>query len=271
MRVPVGQTRPTSTVWAMSDDGAPRETSYRLPMRLLDVVVAPVTLFRRLGRARCYVAPLCCSILIAGVASGAFLQTSIGQALLEDARLQTLRSLRARLSSERYAEVAAQLTVRESTGLDVAIQTMARVGLQAVLLAALVYLILLKWRGKYVRYPAVLTVFAHTALILAMEQVFLMALNSASWSLHRSATLEAMLPFLRGGDEGGLLALLLHVNPFSLWWMAATAVGLSVVYRAAIGLFWWPMFALYFLVLLPTVFGGGSAYVRGPMGHTGLW
>lgn len=53
--------------------------------------------------------------------------------------------------------------------------------------------------------------------------------------------------------------------------MAATAVGLSVVYRAAIGLFWWPMFALYFLVLLPTVFGGGSAYVRGPMGHTGLW
>jgi len=199
VRVPVGQTRPTSTVWAMSDDGAPRETSYRLPMRLLDVVVAPVTLFRRLGRARCYVAPLCCSILIAGVASGAFLQTSIGQALLEDARLQTLRSLRARLSSERYAEVAAQLTVRESTGLDVAIQTMARVGLQAVLLAALVYLILLRWRGKYVRYPAVLTVFAHTALILAMEQVFLMALNSASWSLHRSATLEAMLPFLRGG------------------------------------------------------------------------
>ena len=100
----------------------------------------------------------------------------------------------------------------------------------ALLLVAVVALAIFNaLLGGKATFKQVFSVVAHSAVVIAVQQIFVLPLDYAHESLTSPTNLAVFFSFL---DDNTLIARLLgSIDLFSVWWMVSLAIGLSVLYE----------------------------------------
>jgi len=87
---------------------------------------------------------------------------------------------------------------------------------------------------------------AHSQILVALQQVFVVPLNYTRESMSSATNLAIFLPML---DEAGFLARLLGaIDIFWIWWILNLAIGLAVMYKLRTAPIAWSLLAVYFVL-----------------------
>jgi hypothetical protein len=173
-----------------------------------------------------------------------FLRTEVGQEAALDQALSTLDTFGIDLPDEAYAQIEARMSRAWITsGLGQVIFWLPALAILAGLQTGIFSTLL----GGNATYRQVFAVVAHSAVVIALQQAFSMALSYASGRF-ASANLGVFLPIL---EEGSFLAVLLGaVDLFMLWWILSLSMGLGVLYKRRTGGVATTFTALYIGVVL---------------------
>jgi hypothetical protein len=83
--------------------------------------------------------------------------------------------------------------------------------------------------GGKATFTQVFSVVAHSGLVIAVQQIFVLPLDYARESLASPTTLAAFFSFF---DDNTLIARLLgSIDLFVIWWTVSLGIGLSVLYK----------------------------------------
>lgn len=165
-------------------------------------------------------------ILVVSTASfGVFMSTDVGREAALDQQVRTLESFGMHPTDAQYQKLQEQ---------NARPPYLVMVGQASVLvaLAALIAgiaLAVFNLMGGDGTYRQTFAVVAHSGVIIALQQLFVMPLDYARESLSSPTNLAVFFPFL---DENSFAARLLgSVDLFIVWWIVSAAIGFGVLYK----------------------------------------
>lgn len=195
-----------------------------LPARVLGVLRHPRATFAALAAAPRSADVLVWAWLAAFAAMALVLRTETGELALLDQLGRTASALVGPVDDTQYG-VLQEMSRR---GVAYALVTALLAG---PLLAAGLSAAVFAWgrtRGRTPTYRQVLAVASHASVILALRQVVAAPLAYARETLASPLTLNMFFTLL---DEGSPLARFAGmIDLFVIWWIAAVAIGMSVLY-----------------------------------------
>ena len=201
-----------------------------LPARLFGVITSPRSTYAAVAARPRSLGVM--AVVIAVVATGTVLlfSTEVGQRALLEQQVKTLQSFGMRVSDQMYQRM------QESVGrapYTAAIGQLVTLPLFAAIIAGIAIGVFNAIMGGDAKFKQVYAVVAHSGVIIAVQQLFVMPLNYVRESLSSPTNLGVFLPML---DENSFLARLLgSIDLFIIWWCVSLAIGLGVLYRRRTG------------------------------------
>jgi hypothetical protein len=195
--------------------------------RVIGVLTSPRATYAEVAARPRWPGALGVVLLVTGIGVGIFMSTEVGRRALLDQQITMMESFGRRPDDAQALQIENRIAGGPST--IVASQAVAVV-LAALLLVAVVALAIFNvFLDGRATFNQVFSVVAHSALVIAVQQIFVLPLDYARESLASPTTLAGLFSFF---DDNTLVARLLgSIDLFVVWWMMSLAIGLSVLYK----------------------------------------
>lgn len=221
--------------------------------RIFGVLVSPRATYAAVAAKPRSLGVLLIVLLVSGVAQGLFLSSEIGQQTALDQQVRSIEAFGINISDQMYDQMEQGIKRAAITGpIFQAIFFPIAIAIEAGILVVIFSLLM----GGAATFKHVYAVVTHSAVIVALQQVFSMALSYASGKA-ASANLGIFVPML---DENNIVTLFLgSIDLFFVWATINLAIGLGVLYRRRTGPIAITMLGLYVVIaLLIAFFRSGS-------------
>jgi Yip1-like protein len=175
---------------------------------------------------------LALSILIMATASVVFFSTEVGKQALMDQQVRTLESFGVKIPDAAYQQMEDRLS-RPYTPFLTAAGQVVFAPVIVLVISGIALAIFNALLGGDATFKQVFAVVAHSGVITALQQLFVLPLDYVRQSLSSPTSLAVFAPFL---DDASFVARFLGgVDLFLLWWILNLAIGLAVLYKRRTG------------------------------------
>lgn len=216
-----------------------------LAARIAGVVFSPGDTFRAIVAQPRVLGVLVVTTIIMAGAVFAFLSTEVGQEASLDQQLQMMESLRINLPDEFYDQMedgAARARFFAAGGILVTVPIICTI------VAGIMLLIFNVALGGDASFKQALAVVAHSQVLVALQQLFILPLNYVRETMSSATTLLVFAPML---DEMSFLARLLGwIDLFRVWWIVNLAIGAAVLYKRKSAPIAWALLSVYLVFAL---------------------
>jgi hypothetical protein len=216
-----------------------------LAARIAGVVFSPGDTYRSIAAHPRVLGALAVTTIVMAVATFAFLSTEVGQTAALDQQMQVIESLRINLPDEVYD----QMEARASTARYFALGSILVMSpLICAIVAGGMMLVFNVALGGDATFKQAYAVSAHSQVLLALQQLFILPLNYVRETMSSATTLAVFLPML---DEASFFARLLGwIDLFRIWWIVNLAIGAAMLYKRKSGPIAWTLLGLYLVFAL---------------------
>jgi hypothetical protein len=216
--------------------------------RIVGVVLSPRSTYAAVAAKPRSLGVMLVVILVAGLAQGLFLSSEVGQKLALDQQVKAMEAFGLNVSDQLYDQLEQGMKRAAITGpIGQAIFLPIVIAAESGVLLLVFSLIM----GGAAKFKHVYAVVAHSAVIVAIQQVFTMALSYAS-EKNAGANLGIFVPML---DEKGVVTLFLgSIDLFLVWATINVAIGLAVLYRRRTGPIATTLLGIYVVIALVIAF-----------------
>ena len=216
--------------------------------RLIGVLISPRETYAAVAAKPRSLGVLAVVLVLIGLAQGLFLSSSVGQELVLDQQVRAMEAFGMTVSDQMYDQMAQRMGMAAITGpISQVVFWPIAMAIEAGILLVIFSLLM----GGAAKFKHVYAVVVHSSVIVAIQQVFSMALSYASGKM-AGANLGVFVPML---DENNFVTLFLgSIDLFFVWATISLAIGLGVLYRRRTGPIASVMLGLYALVALVIAF-----------------
>ena len=221
--------------------------------RIFGVLVSPRTTYAAVAAKPRSLGVAAVVLVTIGVAQGLFLSSEVGQQLALDQQISAMEAFGMTVSDQLYDQMEQGMKRAAYTGpISQAIFWPIAIAIEAGILLVVFSLLM----GGAATFKYVHAVVWHSSVIVAVQQVFSMALSYASGKL-AGANLAIFVPML---DEKSFVTLFLgSIDLFFVWATISLAIGLGVLYRRRTGPIATTFLGIYAVVaLVIALFRSGS-------------
>jgi hypothetical protein len=184
-------------------------------------------------------------LLISIGAAGAFLMTDVGKDAFFTNQLDTMESLGFRVNDQMYDGIERQLPYAPYT---TAAFMLVALPLTWAVIAAIVMGVFSLAMGGAATYKQVFAIVAHSAVLIALQQIFINPLNYAREAMSNPVSLRVFFPFLE--DMTFMANLLGGIDLFLIWLIISLAIGVGVLYKKKTAPIAVGMLAVYISIVL---------------------
>jgi hypothetical protein len=187
-------------------------------------------------------------ILVMGVAQGVFLSSELGQKIALDTQIKAMESFGFNVTDQLYDQLEqgmkrAAITTPIAQGIFLPIVIAIEAGVLLLIFSLLM--------GGAATFKHVYAIVAHSSVIVAVQQVFTMALSFASGET-AGANLGIFVPML---EEKSVVTLFLgSIDLFYVWATISLAIGLGVLYKRSTGAIATTLLGIYLVIALVIAF-----------------
>ena len=197
-----------------------------LVARVFGVLRSPRATLSAVAAAPRWAGVLVLTFLISTISSAALLETEVGRLALVDQWERTASAFGQNVDERQYAALE---DASANGPAYAAISSFASGPLLTFGIAALLLAVFNGALGGAATYSQLLAITAHAGVILALRQLIAAPMNYARETLASPMTMNVFFSML---DEASPIARFFGViDLFVVWWLAALAIGLSVLYR----------------------------------------
>ena len=216
--------------------------------RIIGVLVSPKTTYAAVAAKPRSMAVLAVVLLIVGVAQGLFLSSEVGQQSVLDQQIRAMESFGINVTDQMYDQMEQGMKWAAITGpISQAIFWPIAIAIQAGILLVIFSLLM----GGTATFKHVYAVVTHSTVVVAVQQVFTMALSYASGKT-AGANLAIFVPML---EEKSFVTLFLgSIDLFLVWATVNLAIGLGVLYKRRTGPIATVFLGIYLVVALVIAF-----------------
>lgn len=170
--------------------------------------------------------------LIMATASVTFFSTAVGKQVLLDQQVKTLESFGIKMPPEAYQQMEERMS-RPYTPYVTAASQIVFAPIIVLVISGLALAIFNAILGGNATFRQVFAVVAHSSIITAVSQLFVLPLDYMRETLASPTALSVFVPFL---EETSFAARFLGaLDLFLMWWMLNLAIGLGVLYKRRTG------------------------------------
>jgi hypothetical protein len=216
--------------------------------RIAGVLLSPRATYAVVAARPRSLAVLAVVLLVSGIAQGLFLSSEIGQQTALDQQVRAMEGFGINISDQMYDQLEQGIKRSAITGpIFSAIFWPIAIAIQAGILVVIFSLLM----GGAATFKHVYAVVTHSTVIVAVQQVFSMALSYASGKA-AGANLGIFVPML---DEKNFVTLFLgSIDLFLVWATISLAIGLGVLYKRRTGPIATAFLGLYMVIALVIAF-----------------
>ena len=221
--------------------------------RIVGVLLTPRATYAAVAAKPRALGVLAVVLVIIGLAQGLFLSSEVGQQLMLDQQIRAMEAFGMTVSDQLYDQMEQGMKRAAITGpITQVIFWPIALAIEAGILLVIFSLLM----GGAATFKHVYAVVAHSSVIVAIQQVFSLALSYASGAM-AGANLGVFVPML---DEKNIVTLFLgSIDLFFVWATISLAIGLGVLYRRRTGPIATTMLGLYVVIaLVIALFRSGS-------------
>jgi hypothetical protein len=223
---------------------------------LAGVVFSPKATYADVAAQARWFGALATIVVIAMIATAVFFSTEVGQRAMLDQQVKTMQSFGIKMTDaqvQRMEASAGRAPYFSAAGQLVTLPFFA------LIISGLTFAIFNAALGGDAKFKQVYAVVAHSGIIIALQQLFVLPLDYVKESLSSPATLAVFLPML---DENTFLAQMLgSIDLFVIWWAVNLSIGLAVLYRRKTGPVATSLLVVYLVIAL--VIAGVKTAVSG--------
>lgn len=184
-------------------------------------------------------------LLISITAAAALLMTDVGKDAFFDRQLDSMESMGFRVTDQIYEGLERRLPYAPYTTAGFMLVTFPIVW---AAIAGIITGVFSLAMGGAATYKQVYAIVTHSAVLLALQQLFVNPLNYVRESMSNPTTLAAFFPFL---EEMTFMARLLGgIDLFLIWLILNLAIGVGVLYKRKTAPIAIGMLALYLSIVL---------------------
>ena len=224
---------------------APPQRAMPLAARIAGVIFSPGDTYQSVAVHPRVLGVLVVATLVMAAATFVFLSTEVGQNAVLDQQMQVMESFRINLPDEVYDRMEDQAGLQRywaAGGL------LVMSPLICALVTGLMLLVFNVALGGDATFKQAYAIVAHSQVLLALQQLFILPLNYARETMSSATTLGVFLPML---DETSFFARLLGwIDLFRIWWLVSLAIGAAVLYKRKSGPIAWTLLGLYLVFAL---------------------
>jgi hypothetical protein len=224
-----------------------------LVARMLGVLLSPRATYAVVAAKPRSLGVLAVVLVVIGVAQGIFLSSEVGQQLVLDQQVRAMEAFGMTVSDDLYNQMEQGMRRAAITGpISQVIFWPIALAIESGILLVIFSLLM----GGAATFKHVYAIVTHSSVIVALQQVFSMALSYASERM-AGANLAIFVPVL---DEKHFVTLFLgSIDLFFVWATISLAIGLGVLYRRRTGPIATTMLGIYVVVaLVIALFRSGS-------------
>ena len=216
--------------------------------RIFGVLVSPRATYAAVAATPRSLGVAAVVLVIIGVAQGMFLSSEVGQQLVLDQQIRAMEAFGMTISDQLYDQMEQGMKRSAITGpISQAIFWPIAIAIEAGILLVVFSLLM----GGAATFKYVHAVVWHSSVIVAVQQVFSMALSYASGKM-AGANLGIFVPML---DEKNVVTLFLDsIDLFFVWATISLAIGLGVLYKRRTGPIAMTFLGLYVVIALIIAF-----------------
>ena len=221
--------------------------------RIVGVLLSPRATYAAVAAKPRVLGVLMVVLVISGLAQGVFLSSEVGQELALDQQVRSMEAFGINITDQMYDRMEEGMKRAAITGpIFQAIFFPIVIAIESGIFVVIFTLLL----GGAATFKHVYAVVTHSTVIVALQQVFSVALSYASGKL-AGANLGVFVPML---DEKHFVTLFLgYIDLFLVWATISLAIGLGVLYRRRTGPIATTMLGLYVAIaLVIALFRSGS-------------
>ncbi len=221
--------------------------------RIVGVLLSPRATYAAVAAKPRSLGVLAVVLVVIGIAQGVFLSSEVGQRLVLDQQIRAMEAFGMNVTDQLYDQMEQSMKRSAITGpIFQAIFWPIGLAIESGILLMVFSLMM----GGAATFKHVYAVVTHSSVIVAIQQVFSVALSYASEKM-AGANLGVFVPML---DEKSFVTLFLSsVDLFFVWATISLAIGLGVLYRRRTGPIATTMLGIYVVVaLVIALFRSGS-------------
>jgi hypothetical protein len=216
-----------------------------LGARIAGVVFSPGDTYRSVAAHPRVLGALAVTTLVMAVATFTFLSTEVGQNAALDQQMDVMESLRINLPDEVWDQMEERASMSRYFALG---SILVMSPLICAVVAGVMMLIFNVALGGDATFKQAYAIAAHSQVLLALQQLFILPLNYVRETMSSATTLAVFLPML---DEAGFFARLLGwIDLFRIWWIVNLAIGAAMLYKRKSGPIAWTLLGLYVVFAL---------------------
>lgn len=219
--------------------------SKSLGARALGVIFSPGNTYADVAANPRILGMMALVLLISIAAAAALLMTDVGKDALFDQQLNTMESMGFRINDQMYDRMERQLPYAPYTTAGFMLVAFPVVW---AAIAGIITGVFSLAMGGTATYKQVYAIVTHSAVLLALQQLFVNPLNYARGAMSNPTTLAAFFPFL---DEMTFISRLLSgIDLFLIWMIINLAIGVGVLYKRKTAPIAIGMLAVYVSIVL---------------------
>ena len=208
--------------------------------RIVNVFVAPASVFQFLAGRPLWAAPLILMTLYSGVLNFAVVSTSAGEAALKEQILQNPQAAAA--PPERMEQMVGFGKAMAGIGALIAVPLFTFAG------AGILYLLFSIVMGGEGTFKQTLAIYTHAGLIYLATGLIGTSIVLMKGSFKSSTSLAAFLPFLE--ETSFVYKVLQGLDLFIMWQLAVAAIGMAIVHKMTTKKAAIAIFSVYLVVVL---------------------
>ena len=183
--------------------------------------------------------------LIGAVGVYTLMSTDVGKQAALDQQVRTMEGFGMKIDDAAYARMENGMKYAPYTG---AVGQVVVLTIVAVVLSGLLIGIFNALLGGDATFKQVLSIVAHSGVIISLSQIVGLPLAYARETLSSTTNLAVFAPFL---DENSLPARFLgSIDLFQIWWLVSLSIGLGVLYKRRTGPIATTMLIVYAVIAL---------------------
>lgn len=203
-----------------------RPTAPSLISRVIGIITSPRATFEQIVAAPRVGGALALVALISAVLVGGFLATATGQQAWLEQAVASQEAWGMEVTDEQYAGMQKMAPMAPYLS---GVPYLFIIPISAVIMSGLLYAIFNAMMGGSATFKQLLSVVAHSQIIMALALIVSTPINYMKGSMTGATSLSVLFPML---DESSFLARLLGmIDVFVVWYVIVLSIGLAVLYR----------------------------------------
>jgi hypothetical protein len=198
--------------------------------RIFGVLTSPRATYAGVAAAPRWLGVLAAVVLVTATGSYLLFSTTVGQRALLDQQVKAMESFGMKVTDAAYQRLQARVGI---TPYFSAASQIVFLPLMCAIIAGIAFGVFGALAGGAATFKQVFAVVAHSGVVIALQQFFVLPLDYVRETLSSPTSLAVFAPML---DENSFIVRFLGaIDLFVVWWAVNLAVGLAVLYRRRTG------------------------------------